>query len=90
MKPPKLEDWRTPEPNRGWFAVGNGVFFRRSIDGTVQCCITDNTEPIDGKDAVSFIGSTQWASIVASMSKQDETGVTYQQALDFHQKEPEG
>lgn len=65
------------------FHAHSGQYFRRLDDGRVE---------IRNSDGVFVCDASTWASVVASVSARGETGETYRQALDFHQRlaAPEG
>lgn len=75
-------DWDKSKdgPEHAWH-VGNGVFFARGPEGRVRCVLRDG--PTD--TTVMEVSETEWASIVAHVSKTGETAAAYYKALDFHQ-----
>ncbi len=63
------------------FHSRDGVFFQRQEDGSVRVLIreTGHDEAPVLKDAT--LGPSEWASVVASMSKEGENGETWRMAL---------
>lgn len=60
----------------GKFHVRDNLFFERDADGSVEITCPDGTFLV--------IDASSWASVVASVSAQGETGESYRAALDFH------
>ena len=73
---------RKTKMNEG-FHWSNGMYFRRVYDGSVEIrqMIDASSDEVRWKVVVP---PSEWASIVAAVSYQGETGPTYRQALRFH------
>lgn len=72
------------DPKRGWFHWNHGFFFQRQDDGSV----TIAKYPLFPDNSVLeweyTMPENEWASIVASVSKNGETGESWRQARAFH------
>jgi len=80
------------------FHYKNNLFFGRREDGNVRVLKIHPDHKFPGFPTVNgpppvadqwveldaIIDADGWASIVASVSKQGETGATFRQARDFH------
>lgn len=62
------------------FHIGGGFFFDKGKDGQVVLTMRNGPEDI----ILSVIPGTEWASVVAHVSKSGETTAAYYKALDFH------
>ena len=60
----------------------DGITFLRKEDGLVEMFIP--TEPHASTGTVEHIPAAEWASIIAAVSAEGETGSQYQNALVFH------
>lgn len=75
---------------RDGFHWRRGMYFRRQQDGTVEVIQTVNEGKTDEIEWSREIPPSEWASIVAAVSYQGETGDTYRTALGFHGASQEG
>lgn len=64
----------------------NGWYFKRESDGSVRIRKVEHASGLDMVDAI--IPPAEWASIVCSVSRDGETGERWNQAQDFHGREP--
>ena len=69
---------------RDGFHWSRGMYFRRLQDGTVEVTQTKDGGKTDDIEWQREIPPSEWASIVAAVSHQGETGYTYRTALGFH------
>jgi hypothetical protein len=69
---------------RDGYHWSRGMYFRRLQDGTVEVTQTVNEGKTDEIEWSREIPPNEWASIVAAVSHQGETGDTYRTALKFH------
>ncbi len=65
----------------GWFHVSNGLYFRRTDDGSVE---VGRGPGFDDVEVIQTIDPSSWASVVSSMCARGENHLTYTEALAFH------
>lgn len=93
-RPPKLEpplfkvvycppEGKKREVSGSRFHARDGWFFRRLPAGAVEIVVQENRENGRVRERARFDAST-WASIVAHVSREGETGDQYRAALDLH------
>jgi hypothetical protein len=68
------------------FHVKNGLWFERTENGSVH--LVKKADARDNAPVMEdiVIDDSSWASIVATVSAQGETGETYREALAFHNR----
>jgi len=69
-----------------WFHVGNGLFFRRTKDGSVDIGRGPDFEQVE---VVQTIDPSSWASVISSVCARGEDHETWQEAQQFHMRAPE-
>lgn len=66
------------------FHLKDGIFFERNSLGLVTLTIKESAH-VDAPTLRTVpIPPHEWASVLASVSRDGETGESYQAALDFH------
>ena len=66
-----------------WFHVDKGLFFRRLEDGSVEI----GTGPdFNSVAPLQVIEPSSWASVISGMSARGENHITYQEAVEFHER----
>lgn len=68
----------------GEFHWAHGWHFKRLAEGVVRMRLLVDNHPVAGQEFT--IPPNEWASIVSHVSQRGETGETFQQALDFHNR----
>jgi hypothetical protein len=74
-----------PDESLG-FHTAAGLYFKRVKGGDVRITICHNSRPGSAIKDVFTLTPETWASVVASVSARDEDGVSFAEALNFHQE----
>lgn len=67
----------------GWFHVADGLFFRRSTDGSVEI---GSGPDFDHVAVIQTIDASSWGSVISSVCARGETYTTFRDAFDFHMR----